>query len=122
MVYAELLGKRIQEHNTAVYLVNTGWSGGPYGVGSRINLHYTRSMVNAVLRNELEFGHEIDPVFKLALPKACPGVPMDILNPRKTWADPAAYDEQARKLAHLFRENFNKFSEAPRALAAAQPL
>jgi len=122
LVYAELLGKRIQEHNTAVYLVNTGRSGGPYGVGSRINLHYTRSMVNAVLRNELEFGHEIDPVFKLALPKASPGVPMDILNPRKTWADPAAYDEQARKLAHLFRENFNKFSEAPRALAAAPPL
>ncbi len=121
LVYAELLGKRIEEHNTAVYLVNTGWSGGPYGVGSRINLRYTRSMVSAVLRNELEFGHEYDPVFKLALPKACPGVPADILTPRKTWADPAAYDEQAHKLARLFRENFNKFSEVPQTLAAVEP-
>lgn len=111
-VYADLLGKKIAEHDVDVWLVNTGWSGGPYGVGQRMNIGYTRAMVHAALDGTLVQGaFETDPNFGVAVPTACPGVPDEILNPRNTWADQAAYDEQARKLAQLFQENFQQFAD-----------
>lgn len=114
-VYAELLYKKIRKHNAAVWLVNTGWTGGGYGVGSRMELSYTRRMVNAIINGELdnvEFEEEL--FFGLMIPTSVPDVPRDILNPRLTWADKAAYDVQATKLAAMFRKNFDKF----RALAS----
>lgn len=108
--YAKLLGQKMEEHNAAVWLLNTGWSGGPYGVGARIKLAYTRSMVDAMLSGELEDAEfEIDPIFGLAVPKQIRGVPDKILHPRETWASPAAYDEQAMKLAQMFQANFKQF-------------
>lgn len=112
-VYAELLGKKVQEHGAQCWLVNTGWTGGPYGVGSRMKLAYTRAMVNAALSGALDDVETVvDPVFGLHIPVRVPGVPDEVLQPRKTWADPAAYDEQAKKLAAMFRENFEKFVES----------
>jgi len=123
MVYANLLGEKIARHRTNVYLVNTGWTGGPYGVGQRISIKYTRAIVTAALSGQLEkVEHEIDPVFGFSRPKVCPGVPANILNPRNTWADPEKYDEMARKLAGLFKENFVKFQDAPEKIKAAGPL
>ncbi len=110
--YAEMLGKLIDEHGAQVFLVNTGWSGGAYGVGKRIKLAHTRRMVHAVLRGALARCEvEADPVFGLCIPKAIEGVPGEILRPRETWADKAAYDAQASKLAEMFRENFRKFEK-----------
>ena len=110
LTYAKMLGERINEYGTSVYLVNTGWSAGPYGQGHRINLKHTRRLVNAVLDGELEKAEwEIFPIFGLAIPKACEGVPAEILNPRNTWEDKAAYDAQLRKLAQLFAKNVAKF-------------
>ncbi len=120
--YAELLGRRISEHNTRVYLLNTGWSGGPYGVGQRMKLSYTRAMVDAVLSGELEQAEFVeDPIFRVAVPTSCPYVPAEVLQPRNTWADKAAYDEQARNLAALFAKNFAKFKHVPADIAAAGP-
>ena len=108
--YAEMLGRLIEEHGSNVWLVNTGWTGGPYGVGTRMKLPYTRQMVNAVLNGDLaKVKTTVDPVFGLAMPTEIPGVPKDVLRPRDTWKDPAAYDAQAKKLAGMFRENFQKF-------------
>ena len=110
LTYAKMLGERINQYGTSVYLVNTGWSAGPYGQGHRINLKHTRRLVNAVLDGELDkVEWETFPVFGLAIPKACEGVPAEILNPRNTWADKAAYDAQLRKLAELFGKNVAKF-------------
>ena len=110
LTYAKMLGERINEYGTAVYLVNTGWSAGPYGTGHRINLKHTRRLVNAVLDGELEQAEwENFPVFGLAIPKGCEGVPSEILNPRNTWEDKEAYDAQLRKLAELFSKNVSKF-------------
>ena len=110
LTYAKMLGERINKYGTAVYLVNTGWSAGPYGKGHRIRLQHTRRLVNAVLDGELEHAEwETFPVFGLAIPKACEGVPSEILNPRNTWEDKAAYDVQLRKLAELFGKNVAKF-------------
>jgi phosphoenolpyruvate carboxykinase (ATP) len=109
-VYAKLLGDRIAKHEVTCWLVNTGWSGGAYGVGKRMAIAHTRAMVNAALDGSLKnaiFEHE--PFFGLALPTAVPGVPTDVLDPRNAWADKAAYDAQAKKLAGLFYENFKKF-------------
>lgn len=120
-VYADMLAERVAKHGANVWLLNTGWTGGPYGVGSRFKLAYTRAMVTAILNGSLakaEF--EADPVFGLAVPKAVPGVPAEVLNPRNTWKDPAAYDAQAKKLAALFRENDKKF-DMPEAVRAAGP-
>ncbi|HLK55051.1 MAG TPA: phosphoenolpyruvate carboxykinase (ATP) [Chthonomonadaceae bacterium] len=121
-VYAHLLGEKLTEHNATVWLVNTGWSGGPYGVGQRMNIVYTRAMLQAALDGDLDHvEYHTDPVFGLQMPTAVPGVPSEVLNPRQTWADRAAYDAQAQHLARLFVENFEKYKSeaAPEVLAAA---
>jgi phosphoenolpyruvate carboxykinase (ATP) len=105
-----------------VYLINTGWSGGPYGIGKRMNIHYTRSMVTAALSGELglvQYRH--DNLFNLDLPIACPNVPSDVLNPRNTWSDKDAYDVSAKKLAQMFVDNFKKFGNATKEIMDAGP-
>jgi len=122
-VYAKLLGERIAQHHSRVWLVNTGWTGGPYGVGSRMKIAHTRAMINAALSGALATAAvQRDPVFNLDVPTSCPGVPADVLNPRNTWKDKAAYDQQARKLATMFVENFKTFeATASPAVKAAGP-
>ncbi|MBK7969213.1 MAG: phosphoenolpyruvate carboxykinase (ATP) [Bacteroidetes bacterium] len=120
--YAELLGKKLKESNARVWLVNTGWSGGAYGIGSRIKLSYTRALITAALNGELDnVEFETLPVFGLKFPKACPGVPAEILNPRATWSDKAAYDAKANSLASAFLKNFDQYASRSSAeiLAAA---
>jgi phosphoenolpyruvate carboxykinase (ATP) len=122
-VYAEMLGERLREQGSAVWLVNTGWSGGGYGVGSRMKLGYTRAMVNAALAGDLD-GVEFaeDPVFGLEVPTSVPGVPSEVLRPRDTWADHGAYDAAAEKLASMFKTNFEKFADqVSDAVKAAGP-
>ena len=121
--YAELLGERIKKHNVRVWLINTGWSGGPYGVGERIDIPHTRAMVNAALNGELdEVPTWRDPIFGFEVPETCPGVPAEILRPRDTWQDGNAYDQQAAKLANMFEENFKKFEqEVPPSIIQARP-
>ncbi len=110
--YAEMLGKKIDKHEVNVWLINTGWSGGEYGVGSRIKLNYTRAMITAILNNQLEeVAYEEHAVFGLQMPKTCPNVPSEILNPKNTWEDKDAYDKKAEELAQAFIENFKQFSE-----------
>ncbi|MCH7530171.1 MAG: phosphoenolpyruvate carboxykinase [Gemmatimonadetes bacterium] len=111
-VYAEMLGERLREHSAKVWLVNTGWSGGGHGVGSRMKLSHTRAMVNAALAGDLE-GAEFapDPVFGVDVPISVPGVPAEVLRPRDTWTDGAAYDASAAKLAAMFRANFERFAD-----------
>jgi phosphoenolpyruvate carboxykinase (ATP) len=107
-----MLGEKMQKHNVKVWLINTGWSGGPYGIGSRIKLKYTRAMITAALEGKLEnVDYEIHPVFGLAMPKECPEVPSEILNPKNTWSDKNAYDAKAIELAEAFNKNFEKFAE-----------
>ncbi|GMV23731.1 MAG: phosphoenolpyruvate carboxykinase [Vicinamibacterales bacterium] len=122
-VYAKLLGERIAKHQSHVWLVNTGWTGGPYGVGSRMKIAYTRAMINAALSGALDnVTYEKDTTFNLDVPTSCPGVPSEVLNPRSTWTDKAAYDAQATKLAQMFTENFKKFeATATEAVKAAGP-
>ncbi|MFW6314374.1 MAG: phosphoenolpyruvate carboxykinase (ATP) [Desulfohalobiaceae bacterium] len=109
-VYADLLGQKIIEHNVDCWLVNTGWSGGPYGVGQRISIGYTRAMIRAALQGDLNYeGYNLDPIFGLHMPSRCPQVPKEILNPKNTWKDPEAYDQKGRELARLFQENFQRF-------------
>lgn len=109
-VYAEMLGKKIDDHGAQVFLVNTGWTGGEYGVGNRMKLSYTRTMVRAAIDGELNNADtETDTVFGLAIPKQVEGVPTEVLIPRNAWADKAAYDKKAAELAQSFRENFKKF-------------
>jgi phosphoenolpyruvate carboxykinase (ATP) len=109
-VYSNLLGKKIQEHGVACWLINTGWTGGPYGVGQRIRLSYTRAMIHAALNGDLEgVEYNVDSVFGLKVPARCPGVPGEVLQPRETWQDKEAYDRQARQLAGMFIENFKRF-------------
>jgi phosphoenolpyruvate carboxykinase (ATP) len=108
-VYARLLATKMKEHKTRCILLNTGWGGGPYGVGKRISIKHTRALLDAALRGDLDEGKvafETHPVFNLRMPKSCPGVPAEILDPRNTWKDKAAYDKQAEKLRGMFRENF----------------
>jgi phosphoenolpyruvate carboxykinase (ATP) len=122
-VYATLLGEKIARHQVAVWLVNTGWSGGPYGVGQRISLAHTRALIDAALSGTLDAAsYRTDPVFNLEVPTAVPGVPASILTPRDTWRDPAAYDAQAAKLARMFVENFATFdSSVDASVKAAGP-
>ncbi len=110
-VYAEMLGEKLREHGSGVWLVNTGWSGGGYGVGSRMKLSHTRRMVSAALSGELDEGEfRTDPVFGIEVPAEVTGIPTEVLTPRKTWDDPEAYDEAAKKLAGMFRANFEKYA------------
>lgn len=110
--YAEMLSQKIHEANVSVWLVNTGWTGGPYGVGNRMSLPYTRALITATLENKLEkVKYQTHDVFGLAMPLTCPGVPDKILNPRSTWNDTDAYDRQANELATAFLKNFEKFSD-----------
>ncbi|MCA1718052.1 MAG: phosphoenolpyruvate carboxykinase (ATP) [Actinobacteria bacterium] len=110
--YSRMLAEKLREHGTGCYLINTGWSGGPYGVGSRIDLDATRQMVQAVINGKLDGAEtRTDPFFGLNVPVEVPGVPTELLDPRETWDDKDAYDQQARELAHLFAENFKKFED-----------
>jgi len=120
--YAEMLGSLLKKHGSSVWLVNTGWSGGAYGVGKRMKLGYTRAMISAALSGALDKTPlRVDPVFGLAVPTAIPDVPTAVLDPRGTWPDGAAYDEQAAKLAGMFRTNFGKFGETSEAIRNAGP-
>src|SRR5215203_2823960 len=121
-VYADLLGQQMGKHNATCWLVNTGWSGGPYGVGQRMKISHTRAMIRAILNGELaETQTTPDPIFGVGIPVSCPEVPGEVLQPRNTWEDKEAYDRQAKDLARRFNENFKKYeagvSEAVRAVA-----
>jgi len=110
--YASMLGEKMREHDTRIWLINTGWTGGPYGTGSRIKLSYTRAMIRAALDGKLENAdYEQLPVFNLAIPRSCPGVPQEVLNPRSTWENKDAYDSQIRSLACQFIKNFEKYAQ-----------
>jgi len=122
-VYAELLGDKIARHEVDCWLINTGWTGGPYGTGSRMKIGHTRAMVHAALDgtlNDAEFVE--DPIFGVGVPKSCPDVPSEVLVPKNTWDDPKAYDEQARKLARMFADNFEQYADvASDEIKAAGP-
>jgi phosphoenolpyruvate carboxykinase (ATP) len=110
--YSSMLSEKIRRHSVRCYMVNTGWSGGPYGEGERIDLPHTREMVRAAIAGKLEgIDTHADPVFGLNMPASVPGVPDEILDPRETWDDQGAYDDQAKKLADLFKDNFEKFED-----------
>jgi phosphoenolpyruvate carboxykinase (ATP) len=121
--YAELLAERLEKHGAQPWLVNTGWSGGPYGIGSRMSLKHTRAMVDAIHDGSLASAETVvDPIFGLAIPKSCPGVPTAVLEPKNTWKDKSKYDEVAKKLARLFTENFKKYADqASEAVRSAGP-
>ena len=110
--YAEILGRKMKEHGVKVWMINTGWSGGPYLKGNRIRLAYTRAMITAALEGRLDHvDYDTHAVFGMAMPLTCPGVPAGILNPRNTWSDQAEYDKMARELAGWFINNFKKYEE-----------
>ncbi len=121
--YATMLGEKIARHGARVWLVNTGWTGGPYGVGRRMKIAYTRAMIRAALSGLLDHvGYERDPIFNIDVPTACPDVPPEVLKPRHTWADAAEYDAQAKKLARMFNDNFAAFADGVSAeVRAAGP-
>ena len=122
-VYANMLGEKIEKYDTKVYLVNTGWTGGPYGTGSRMKLKYTRAMITAALNGEIEkVEYKHDDLFNLDIPQSCPGAPSEVMNPRETWADKDAYDEMAKKLAGMFSKNFaDKYPNMDKAIVEAGP-
>ena len=122
-VYAEMLGERLRRHQAQVWLINTGWTGGPYGEGTRMKLSHTRLMVRYALSGALDEVEMVpDPVFDIEVPVAVPDVPSRVLRPRNTWKDPAAYDTRAAQLARMFEENFDKYrAHVPRGVAAAGP-
>ena len=120
--YASLLGEKLRRHGAQCWLVNTGWAGGPFGVGERMKLRYTRAMLNAALNGWLQdMAVEQHPVFGVSVPKSCPGVPATFLDARGMWADKAAYDRAALDLAARFNKNFQKFSGVSKEVAAAAP-
>jgi phosphoenolpyruvate carboxykinase (ATP) len=120
--YAQLLGRKVSEHDASVYLINTGWSGGAHGVGKRIDLRATRAMVSAALSGALDqVAWETEPFFGLSIPTQCPGVSPEVLNPKRTWADPVAYDVASRHLASLFTKNFERFRDVPDLIRLAGP-
>ena len=123
MVYAHMLGDRLNQHpETQVYWVNTGWSGGPYGVGQRISIQHTRRMVSAALNGELDQANYVPhPIFKVLVPDEVPGVPIEMLHPETAWGDVNAYNQQAQALARRFVQNFEQFEAMPAAIAAAAP-
>lgn len=110
--YAEMLGKKMKDNNVKVWLINTGWTGGPFGVGSRMKLKYTRAMITAALNGGLDnVAYKQHPVFGLSMPERCPEVPSEVLNPKNTWEDKGSYDEKANLLADKFNNNFKKFAD-----------
>ena len=124
-VYSRMLGRKIEQHGADCWLINTGWTGGPYGIGKRMSIAHTRAMVNAAIEGRIPERFEREPFFGLEIPASVPGVPSDVLNPRDAWSDPRAYDAQAVTLARLFAENFQKFedhaSDAVKAVAIRPP-
>ena len=122
--YAHMLGKKIREHKVNVWMINTGWSGGPYGVGSRMKLPYTRAMITAALEGKLDnVEYEAHPVFGMMMPKECPNVPSELLSPRYAWADENEYDKKAKELAAMFVKNFEKYaSGVEEEILAAAPI
>ena len=121
-VYAKLLGEKMQKHKARCILLNTGWSGGAFGTGKRISIKHTRALLNAALAGQLDAGkveHEVHPILNLKMPVSCPGVPSEILNPRNTWGDKAAYDAAATKLRDMFRKNFDDKGFAKLGIAPA---
>lgn len=121
-VYAKMLGEKIIKHNTVVYLINTGWSGGPYGVGDRIKIQYSRAMVTAALTGALDIvKYTHNDLFNLDIPTECPNVPSEILDPKNTWIDKDSYDLSARKLAQMFIDNFEKFKNVSQDIKNAGP-
>jgi phosphoenolpyruvate carboxykinase (ATP) len=115
--YAKMLGEKMRDHDVKCFLVNTGWVGGAYGVGNRMDLKYTRAMVNAAVDGKLDHvPTQAHPVFGVGVPVSCPGVPPEILDARRQWSDGAAYDQAAEALDARFRKNFEKFGEAGKAL------
>jgi phosphoenolpyruvate carboxykinase (ATP) len=122
-VYARGLGERIARHDARVWLVNTGWTGGPFGVGKRMKIAHTRAMISAALSGALDYvGYQRHPIFNLEMPTSCIDVPAEVLDPRTTWADKDAYDVQARKLGSMFVENFVTFeSDVDAAVKKAGP-
>ena len=122
-IYGKMLYEKLIKFGATVYLVNTGWTGGPYGIGSRIKLPLTRAMISAALSGELEHvAFHPHPIFKILVPESVPGVARDILDPQKTWSDPAAYEQQAKALAKRFVENFKQFHQAPLEILEAAPV
>ena len=121
--YARMLMARLERDDVPVWLVNTGWTGGPYGTGHRMPIDQTRSMVRAALAGQLDdVPAEMDPVFGVTVPVSCPGVPETVLRPRDTWADPAAYDAMATLIAEMFDENFAQYADRmPAAVREAGP-
>jgi phosphoenolpyruvate carboxykinase (ATP) len=124
IIYANMLKEKIKKHNVNVWLINTGWNGGPYGVGKRIKIAYTRAMVRAAIDGKLQNVQMTNfPKFDLSVPTSCPDVPSEVLNPRNTWNDKAAYDEQTNKLANMFAENFKYFEkDVPEEVRTAGPI
>ncbi len=122
-VYADLLGEKVEKHGAQVWLVNTGWTGGPYGEGHRMKLTHTRRMVDAAISGQLQDVEvKTEPYFGLHVPVHIEGVPDEVLRPRQTWQDSKAYDEQAQKLARMFQENFAQFEdEVDPSIMAAGP-
>jgi len=121
--YASLLGEKLRNHRATCWLLNTGWAGGPYGVGERIQLAYTRAMLTAALEGELNHAPmQQHPIFKVMMPKCCPGVPPEFLHPRGMWGDPYAYDRAALDLSRRFNKNFEKFSNISPEIAEAAPV
>ncbi|MGH9483139.1 MAG: phosphoenolpyruvate carboxykinase (ATP), partial [Terriglobales bacterium] len=122
MVYAKMLGERVTAHRARCWLINTGWTGGGYGVGSRMPLEQTRAMVRAALDGQLDAAETTpDPIFGLPIPAAVPGVPSSVLNPRNTWRSAAAYEQAAKELASLFRKNFERFQGVAAEIQNAGP-
>ena len=122
-VYASILGEKLRRHNVSCWLVNTGWVGGPYGTGERMKLAYTRAILKAVLSGELErVPTDPHPVFRVLVPRNCPGVPAEILDARGMWADKAAYARAARELSALFNRNFENFTMVGREVLEAAPV
>jgi phosphoenolpyruvate carboxykinase (ATP) len=124
--YAHLLVDRLDAYDVPVWLINTGWTGGPYGTGHRMNIAHTRNMARAAINGELDGAEFVtDPIFNVAVPTRVPGVPDEVLFPRETWADKAAYDATARRIAGMFHANFAKYadgvSEAVRAAGPVNP-
>ncbi|MAM36560.1 MAG: hypothetical protein CL988_05305 [Euryarchaeota archaeon] len=125
-VYADLLSKKMDEHNATAWLINTGWSGGAYGVGNRMKIRYTRAMLNAAMDGKLDnVEFVVDPRFGFEVPVECPNVPSEVLQPRNTWSDSSEYDSTADKLATMFNENFARYEAGVSAevnAAAPKPM